>query len=80
VSALYVIVTKMASTPQYKVILLGDPGIGKTTFFLRLRDSTFVDTETRPSASMGVEDLEYRHKIGDTEVVVSALVVSALAA
>ncbi len=60
----------MASTPQYKVILLGDPGVGKTTFFLRLRDSTFVDTETRPSASIGVEDLEYRHKIGDTEVVV----------
>lgn len=53
---------------QYKVILLGDPGVGKTTFFLQLRDSSFVDTETRPSASIGVEDLEYTHMIGDTEV------------
>lgn len=56
--------------PQYKVILLGDPGVGKTTYFLQLRDSSFVDTETRPSASLGVEDMEYKHTIGDTEVTV----------
>lgn len=61
----------MAAPPQYKVILLGDPGVGKTTFFLRLRDSSFVDTESRPSASLGVEDMEYKHIIGDTEVTVS---------
>jgi GTPase SAR1 family protein len=54
--------------PQYKVILLGDPGVGKTTYFLQLRDSSFVDTESRPSASLGVEDMEYKHMIGDTEV------------
>lgn len=59
--------------PQYKVILLGDPGVGKTTYFLRLRDSSFVDTEARPSASIGVEDLEYKHMIGDTEVTVRQL-------
>lgn len=61
----------MMANPQYKVILLGDPGVGKTTFFLQLRDSSFVDTETRPSASLGVEDMEYKHQIGDTEVTVS---------
>lgn len=55
---------------QYKVILLGDPGVGKTTYFLQLRDSSFVNTETQPSASIGVEDMEYRHMIGDTEVMV----------
>ncbi len=60
--------------PQYKVILLGDPGVGKTTFFLQLRDSSFVDTESRPSASLGVEDMEYKHLIGDTEVTVSRCV------
>lgn len=54
--------------PQYKVILLGDPGVGKTTFFLQLRDSSFVDTESRPSASIGVEDMVYEHIIGDTKV------------
>lgn len=56
--------------PQYKVILLGDPGVGKTTYFLQLRDSSFVDTESRPSASIGVEDMEYLHTIGDTEITV----------
>jgi len=56
--------------PQYKVILLGDPGVGKTTFFLRLRDSSFVDTENRPTASLGVEDMQYKHRIGDTEITV----------
>ena len=56
--------------PQYKVILLGDPGVGKTTYFLQLRDSSFVDTESRPSASLGVEDMEYKHTIGGTEVTV----------
>lgn len=61
----------MSSGPQYKVILLGDPGVGKTTFFLRLRDSSFVDTESRPSVSIGVDDLEYKHSIGDTDITVS---------
>ena len=56
------------AAPQYKVILLGDPGVGKTSFFLQLRDSTFIDTESRPSASIGVEDMEYTHRIGDTDV------------
>lgn len=63
----------MASAAQYKVILLGDPGVGKTTYFLQLRDSSYVDTESRPSASIGVEDMEYRHTIGDTEVTVRTL-------
>ena len=63
------LLVSMAS-PQYKVILLGDPGVGKTTFFLQLRDSAFVDTESRPSASIGVEDLDYKHTIGDTEITV----------
>ena len=56
------------AAPQYKVILLGDPGVGKTSFFLQLRDSSFVDTDSRPSASIGVEDMEYIHRIGDTEI------------
>lgn len=30
----------------YKVILLGEPGVGKTSFFLRIRDGRFVDRES----------------------------------
>ena len=48
---------------EYKIILLGDPGVGKTTFFLRLRDGEFVDTENRPTASIGVDDMEYQHVV-----------------
>ena len=58
---------------EYKIILLGDPGVGKTTFFLRVRDQEFVDTELRPSASIGVEDLAYEHKIGDSTITVSTV-------
>lgn len=56
---------------EYKIILLGDPGVGKTTFFLRVRDQEFVDTQLRPSASLGVEDLAYEHVVGDTPITVS---------
>ena len=57
----------------YKIILLGDPGVGKTTFFLRLRDAEFVDTDQRATVSIGVEDLEYKHKVGDTEIKVGTV-------
>lgn len=58
---------------EYKIILLGDPGVGKTTFFLRVRDQEFVDTELRPSASIGIEDLAYDYTLGDTQMTVSSL-------
>ena len=58
---------------EYKIILLGDPGVGKTTFFLRLREQEFVDTEQRPSASIGVDDLLYEHTVDGTKVKVGAL-------
>ena len=53
---------------EYKIILLGDPGVGKTTFFLRLRDGEFVDTENRPTASIGVDDMEYQHVVEGTGI------------
>ena len=58
---------------EYKIILLGDPGVGKTTFFLRIREQEFVDIEQRPSASIGVDDLVYEHEVDGTKVKVSVL-------
>ena len=58
-------------TPEYKIILLGDPGVGKTTFFIRIREEEFVDTEQHPSASIGVDDLLYEHIVDGTKVKVS---------
>ena len=55
-------------TPEYKVILLGDPGVGKTTFFLRIREEEFVDIEQRPSASIGVDDLVHEQIVDGTKV------------
>lgn len=62
---------KMALHPEYKIILLGDPRVGKTTFFLRIKEGDFVDTELRPTASLGVEHLEFQHKIGGVDVKVN---------
>ncbi len=63
----------MALQPEYKIILIGDPGVGKTSFFLRVKEGDFVDTEKRPTASLGVEHLEYTMTIDEVEVRVSGL-------
>ncbi len=63
--------SKMALQPEFKIILLGDPAVGKTTYFLRLKEGGFIDTEKRPTASLGVEHLEHVMTIGGVEVKVS---------
>ena len=45
-----------ATASAYKVILLGDPGVGKTSLFLRLQKGEFVNTEVL--ATLGVDYLE----------------------
>ena len=32
--------------PEYKVILVGVPGVGKTSFFLRVRENAFLEADT----------------------------------
>ncbi len=55
----------VALTPrEYKVVLLGEPGVGKTSFFLRIRDGTFVDTE---SMTVTADACEKRVKLEGSE-------------
>ena len=59
---------------EYKIVLLGDPGVGKTTWFLRIRQGEFVDTEN-PVVSMGVDHLEHRCTVQGKEVKVRRRIV-----
>ena len=45
-----------ATASARKVILLGDPGVGKTSLFLRLQKGDFVNTEML--SMLGVDYLE----------------------
>ena len=58
----------LGATYEYKIILLGEVGVGKTTFFLRLRDQKFVDTD---NLTRSPERLIQTLQIGDTEVKVN---------
>lgn len=70
---LRIVTSKMAmQAAEYKIILLGDPGVGKTTFFLRLKQGEFVDTEELPTATLGVDNMEYVVKTGGTEIKVGS--------
>lgn len=35
-----------AILPEYKVILLGVAGVGKTSFFLRIRENAFINPDS----------------------------------
>ena len=45
-----------ATASAYKVILLGDPGVGKTSLFFRLQKGEFVNAEML--STLGVDYLE----------------------
>ncbi len=56
---------------EYKIILIGDPNVGKTCYFLRIRDGNFVETdELRTTILSGVEFFQYTMKIDDCDVTV----------
>ena len=57
----------MEVIPEYKIILLGEPGVGKTNFFFRLRDGVFVGS-TASTVSTGVEHMEYKMRINGSSI------------
>ena len=50
-------------SPEHKVILLGTAGVGKTSFFLRVRDQAFVQPE---STCRPADYLEKRVKVSSS--------------
>lgn len=44
------------SGSEYKLIMLGDPGVGKSTYYWRLKTGKFVDTDSTKSSlvTMGI--------------------------
>ena len=54
--------------PEYKVILLGDLGVGKTSLFRRLKDNTFDELST---ATKGVDITTKVFKIDGKNITVS---------
>lgn len=62
--------TWMEAIPEYKIILLGEPGVGKTNFFFRLRDGVFIGS-TASTVSTGIEHMEYKMRINGSTIKVS---------
>ena len=56
-----------AADSEYKIVLLG-----KTTWFLQVRQGEFVDTENT-AMSMGVDHLEHKVTVDEMEVKVRRL-------
>ena len=52
---------------EYKIILLGGPGVGKTNYFFRLRDGIFVESSVS-TVSQGVEFMTFKATVDGEEV------------
>ncbi len=44
--------------PIYKVIIIGDSGVGKTTLFHRILFGTFIDTSENNRSTIGLDCFE----------------------
>ena len=55
--------------PTYKVVLLGELGVGKTSLFRRLKDNTFDEYQT---ATTGIDSCTRVVKVDGETVMVSA--------
>lgn len=54
--------------PTYKVVLLGELGVGKTSLFRRLKDNTFDELST---ATAGIDSTTKVFKIDGENITVS---------
>ena len=58
---------------RYKVILLGNHGVGKTSIFRRIKDDTFFDQKTETTLG-GIDIHQMTRKVGNDTIVVSVCV------
>lgn len=54
--------------PLFKVILLGEAGVGKTAIFHRAKENSFSDCR---KSTVGIDSLSLYVKVGDQQVTVS---------
>ena len=55
------------TSQEYKIILLGDLGVGKTTLFLRIKCKAFVDT-TIDTTYLGCDEASFDYTVEGTPV------------
>ena len=58
----------MGSQYYYKIVLMGDPGVGKTSLFNRIKTNKFYQS---PSTIEGADQFTYTTTIGDDSISVS---------
>ena len=56
---------------QYKIVLIGDAGVGKSTFFQRLRLGDGFDPESMGVVTLGADSFDYNCTVDGTPVKVS---------
>ena len=54
--------------PLFKVILLGEAGVGKTSIFHRVKENSFNE---RRKSTVGIDSCSIYVKVGDLQVTVS---------
>lgn len=56
--------------PLFKVILLGEAGVGKTAIFHRAKENSFSDDR---KSTVGIDSFSLYVKVGDQQVTVSGI-------
>lgn len=67
--------TNASRGPTYKVVLLGELGVGKTSLFRRIKDNTFDEFST---ATPGIDSCTKSMKVDGDSITVSHSCVSTI--
>lgn len=61
----------MAVAAQYKIVLIGNAGVGKSSFFQRLRLGQNFDPVKMDAVTLGLDCFDYMCTVGNASVKVS---------